>query len=441
MVDSVAEKYGDRIAYIDGAEQYSYARLKHDVYAMAAYLVENGFSGKHIGILGANSYKWIVAYLAIMSGVGVCVPLPTGLPEQNIRFMVKLADVDAVISDKPIEGLAHIPFGSGSEASLEIPDAQSDDFCKIIFTSGTTGMPKCVMLNQDNIICIANCEFIPLAGMVSIAVLPMYHAFESVCQLLPILNNGGTVYTCASLMQFAPLVAKSGCDSLFLVPALAEALLTKFRKFLDMATSLKAIVCGGAAVPQALVDAYKALGIRVITGYGLSECSPLVSLNVEARPSSCGVIGSYCTVRIAEDGEIQVKGRNVTKGYYKNEQATRDVFTPDGWLKTGDLGELKDGNLYLTGRIKNLIILSNGENVSPEELENLLIDNITCVSDALVFEKNGLLAARLVITDAQADYKAELDKLNAGLPGYKRIQNVEVTAEPLEVNATGKKKR
>ena len=441
LVDNSAREYAESIAYVDNGVKFSFADLKRDVDAMARYLVKAGLSGKHIALLGPNSYRWVVAYLAVLSGVGVCVPLPMGLPAANIQGLCRLADAEAILTDAEGEfGVQKLPLNGVCAEETALPAPKPEDLCQIIFTSGTTGTPKGVELTQANVMCIANCEFIPLAGRIGISILPASHAFEGVCHILVMLNTGATLYMCPSLMKFAPLVAQSGCDVLYLVPALAGALLTKFTKFLEQATSLKRIVCGGAPVPMALVEAYKQRGIEVFTGYGLSECSPLVSLNYELVEGSCGRIGSYCEARAAEDGEIQVRGLNVMRGYYKNEAATKAAFTEDGWLKTGDLGYVDANNhLFLTGRIKNLIILSNGENVSPEELENLIIDSVPGTVDALVYADGDVLAA--TVYTAAEDIKEGIDKLNRSLPTYKRIMKYSLTREPLPTSANGKKLR
>ncbi len=470
LLDRAAAMFGDKPAYVqvnaeNKPEAHSFKKLKSDVDALLTALNKKGFAGGHIGVMGLNSYAWIVSYLASLCGLGVAVPIPADTPVDSLQKILKTADVTAVLADDMFanafngliktvafseyahfinEGEALIAAGDDSCATLA---PNENDFSKIIFTSGTTGERRGVMLTQANMMCIAVSEFVPYAGDVSVSILPLSHAFESVCHVLVMLCTGGTLHICSGIRSFPPTLASSGADSVFIVPALAEALLTRFRPFLDKATNLKKVICGGAPVPQALVDAYDKLGIDVLTGYGLSECSPLVSLNMKKKQNSTGKVGSYCSVRISDEGEIQIKGTNVMLAYYKNESATKDAFTSDGWLKTGDLGVLDDDNyLSLTGRIKNLIILPNGENVSPEEIENMLRDKITNAQDALCYTDGQMLCAKLFLggdtsENALARAKAELAALNVHLPAYKRVAALKLTSDPIPVSATGKKIR
>ncbi len=470
LIDRAAAMFKDKPAYVqvnseNKTETFSFTQLKSDVDALLTALNGKGFTGGHIGVMGLNSYAWIVSYLTSLCGLGVVVPIPADTPADALEKLLKAADVTAVLADDMFanafnglvktvvfseyahfikEGEALIAAGDKS-CELLAPDENA--FSKIIFTSGTTGERRGVMLTQANMMCIAVSEFVPFAGNVSVSILPLSHAFESVCHALVMLYTGGTLHLCTGVRSFPPTLAASGADSVYIVPALAEALLTRFRPFLDKATNLKKLICGGAPVPQALVDAYEKLGIDVLTGYGLSECSPLVSLNMKKKQESTGKVGSYCRVRISDEGEIQIKGENVMLGYYKNERATKEAFTSDGWLKTGDLGVLDDDNyLSLTGRIKNLIILPNGENVSPEEIENMLRDKITNAQDALCYSDGQMLCAKLYLGGdaseaALARAKNELAALNAKLPAYKRVASLTLTPEPIPVSATGKKIR
>ena len=464
------EAFGEAVAYreknaLGEWTDYSYRRLKDDVNGLTAYLYSLGLKGKHIGVMGPNSYRWITAYLSVLCGLGVAVLIPADAPREEIETLVKAADVDVLLADdrltaladgivpayafsllaeKAEEGLRMISVGS---VRLSDTEPAPDDLCKIIFTSGTTGERRGVMLTQKNIMCIVSSGFVPLVGKTSVSVLPLSHAFECVCHILTMIALGGTMYLCQSLRSFPQAVAQSGAESLFIVPALAEALLTKFRPFLDKAVKLKRVVCGGAPIPKQLVDEYAKIGISLLAGYGLSECAPLVSLDDHGAAGTVGTVGEYCRVRISGDGEIQVRGENVMSGYYKNEAATRAAFTEDGWLRTGDLGEFDaDGNLCLTGRIKNLIILPNGENVSPEELETRMINRVPGVVDALCRADGALLAMTVYLggdtsEEALESVKKAVAAENNLLPAHKRIQKVDLTGEPFPVSATGKKIR
>jgi long-chain acyl-CoA synthetase len=225
------------------------------------------------------------------------------------------------------------------------------------------------------------------------------------------------------------------------------------------------IVCGGAPLNQDLVKGFDDLGISVYNGYGITECSPLISSNspLYNKPGSVGVVVPGCTVRIGEKnpegiGEIQVKGDNVMLGYYKDEDATRRSFTEDGWFKTGDLGYLnKKGVVFITGREKNLIILPNGKNVHPEELEEHLVKRINYIREAVVYaqlDEKGNDSVITVIayldqqfTDtmgmsrAKEMFEEDVNRVNRHLATYKRISQTLISETEFEKTTTKKIKR
>jgi long-chain acyl-CoA synthetase len=208
---------------------------------------------------------------------------------------------------------------------------------------------------------------------------------------------------------------------------------------------LHTVICGGAALDAELIRFFRALGIEILQGYGITECSPVVSVN---RPGN-NVIGSVgqclpcCEVKIV-NREICVRGNSVSPGYYKDAKATAESFR-DGWFHTGDLGRLdRKGNLFFEGRIKNLIILSNGENVSPEELEEKLYQT-EGILDAVVYEKDGKITAELFVDRAlipgmEAAWQA-IGPINRSLASYKQIGEIVLRETEFEKTATRKIKR
>lgn len=216
---------------------------------------------------------------------------------------------------------------------------------------------------------------------------------------------------------------------------------------------LRRVSCGGGYLTPELAKNYQELGISIGQGYGMSECSPVISTAVWDRPdkiASVGRIVDRCQVRIV-DGEIQVKSPSVMMGYYKDPENTAKAITEDGWLCTGDIGYVDDENfLYLTGRKKNLIILSNGENVAPEQIENMFADE-TIVEDILVFEENDVITAEIYpnfkyaetcgITDIEGAVGESIAKINQKLPSFKRILNFRVRKDPFEKTSSRKIKR
>lgn len=377
----------------------------------------------------------------------------------------------------------------------------------LFFTSGTSGKSKGVMLSQENMISDINyaCKNFSLAGA-TLAVLPFHHSFGLLMAVFALFNWEHTIFINSGLKNIKRdmLVAKP--QTMLLVPLFVETFYRNiwqtakeqgserklrlgmvlsnfllrcgidirkklFRSVLDgFGGNLEYIICGGAPLQEKYVREFRAIGIEILNGYGITECAPVVSTNRNHyhRDGSVGQILKGCDVRIQSDtirhhadkirmksdlttnmvGEIQVKGKNVMLGYYQDEKATVETFD-DGWFKTGDLGYVdSDGFLYVTGRKKNLIILSNGENVSPEELETLLLD-FELVKEALVYDQDGKITAEIFPNfEIEVDLKAIsvllqkiIDDCNQRLPVYKRIQNLIIRQEAFEKTTTQKIKR
>jgi long-chain acyl-CoA synthetase len=210
---------------------------------------------------------------------------------------------------------------------------------------------------------------------------------------------------------------------------------------------LRVIFCGGAYLAPELTRAYEKMGIPLLQGYGMTECAPRITSSSEADPSTgtdVGRVVKNCTVKI-EDGEIMVKSPSVMLGYYHNDEATRDMFTEDGWLKTGDLGYVKDGRVYITGRRKNLIILSNGENVSPEELENRFA-GCDWLSEIMVYSEDEQITAEVYpfpeyAAKAEALFRKKVDEINRSVPSARRIVRLRLRDREFEKTTSRKVKR
>jgi long-chain acyl-CoA synthetase len=294
-----------------------------------------------------------------------------------------------------------------------------------------------------------------------LSVLPVHHAYCLVMDWLKGFSLGATLYINDSLLHMVRNIGKVKPQVLLMVPLMIETIgkrLAAIESDLPkpeigkqlMGENLQYIFSGGAHLDPAYISLFEEYGIKVCEGYGMSECSPTISSNGQTgnRPGSVGKVLANMQVRFV-DGEIQVKGSNVMKGYYKMPKETEEAFS-DGWLRTGDLGRMdEDGYLYITGRLKNLIILSNGENVSPEEIENVMLTHDLVGEVVISGEENGL-AARIYpdpdVVDAKglspedvaAQLQGILDDYNKTQPLYRAITTLKVRKFPFVKNATKK---
>lgn len=376
-----------------------------------------------------------------------------------------------------------------------------DETCVIIYTSGTTGANKGVMLSNRNIMgTLRGCARLLHYPETSISVLPINHSYELHAHLMSCMYCGTAVclnddlkHILKNLEHFAPEmscmvpmmldlivrklkkgIADSGKQEDF---DRAVALSAKLRKigidrrrqfFKDVIAplggNLRMIICGGAALSQETVDFLDAVGITVYNGYGITECAPVAAVNPskKVKRNSVGLLLPTMKVRIADpdengNGEIQLFGDNVMKGYYKAPDDTKQVFTPDGWFRTGDIGHVDKRNfLFLSGRLKNLIILPNGKNVYPEEVEDALMKHIPAIKECVVMEnddKTGIMAIIYLdrdfvreqgfdSTEAQHSFmQKEIDSFNSAVPTFKRLMEFEMTDREFEKSTTQKIQR
>lgn len=354
----------------------------------------------------------------------------------------------------------------------------------IIYTSGTTGFSKGVMLSQKNIISnITAAASMVFCGTddVVVSILPLHHTYEMTCDILAVFLCEATICFNESLKHLSDNLDLFKPTLLFLVPLVVETFykriiteVTRTGKYRQLKVGvkisnslrlfniditkglfaeihnvfggrLKKVVVGGAATNPEIAKVYCDLGILLLQGYGISECAPLVAVNREKshKHNSVGLAVPCNSVKIQDD-EIHVKGTNVMLGYYKNERATNDTFD-DGWLKTGDLGYIdKDGFLYITGRKKNVIILDNGKNVYPEEIEGYLA-GIKLIKEAVVYEENKLITAEIYpdyeTANVESTIRKQISDLNKTMPLYKQVKNVKFRTSEFEKTSTKKIKR
>jgi len=537
MVYKSQASFGDKTLYIytekNQTKEWTYNDLRNNMDAIGTALSKIGFMGKRVAIIGETHPMYTTFYLSVVIGNGTVVPLDKELEFEQVVAFLNHAEVDAVVytgtyNKKISEGMKDLP-----NVKLYIPVQPDDNYVRtesvisaddmleigkeelkngntsfteveidlskrsaILFTSGTTGTSKGVMLSHKNLIFTLNASVNSTnydENCTFVSILPIHHSYEMMCGQFGVIAIGGTELINDSLKKILKNLREFKPTTMVMVPLVLETMHKRIwdevrkkglektvrlmmklppeisRRLLKKITvafggKLRSIICGGAPVSPEIVSDFEHLGILVLEGYGITECSPLVAVNPygKARLRSVGVPIWGIDVKIDYDegqttGEILVKGDNVMMGYYKDEEATAAVFTEDGYFRTGDIGYLKDGYLYITGRKKNVIILSNGKNVFPEEIEEY-ISRIPFVLESVVLGRenaNGEIAITAIVVPDMKNpeisektpseiYTAVKDaviNINKRLPSFKHVTNIEVRYEEFEKNASKKIKR
>lgn len=488
-----AQNYGDQAAYRykvkKELEDKSYNDVNADSMAFSRGLEALGMKGKHIALLGTTTYQWIISYFGVTCSASVAVPIDAQLPADAICDLLNRADVEMLIFDTiradvvpavkekcpqikcivsmqaetEADGiLAWKEFVENNRGEYET-EIDPDQLCTILFTSGTTGVSKGVMLSHRNLAdnAIALDMKIPV-GTVSMTVLPINHVYCLTMDIIKGMYIGATVCINDSIMRVAKNMKLFQPDMMLLVPLVIESIYSKLKAAGNLipkkmlakqvfGENLKTICSGGAYLDPSYVEKFAEYGITILQGYGMTECSPVICNNVEwdNRIGSVGKLLPNCEAKIVDD-EIWVKGSSVMMGYYKMPEETAETLV-DGWLKTGDLGYVDEDNfVYITGRKKNLIILANGENVSPEEIENQLV-KADIVKEVIVREKGTVIQAEIFpdyeyakkkfIRDIPEKLQEVIDAYNADAPVYKRVLDLVVRETEFEKNTSKKIKR
>lgn len=447
------EEYSDATAICDDGQSYSYAETETQT-ALFRTVVEHAHkeSAKRIGILAPNSFDFVKAFLAVTTLGYTAVILPPQLDASAVygccfKYNIGTLLYHPLLAQKT-ELLAAKNFGVSLislEESSDIPTASractAETPCVVMFTGGTTGKSKGALLSNGAVMqgVVNGCYgYKDVFSQRYLLVLPLSHVFGLIRNLLTSLYTGSSLFICRNNKDMFRDIAMFRPTIWVVVPALAEMALTLSKKFGRnmLGADMKYIICGAAAVSPYLIEEYNKMGIAVFPGYGLTESANLVSGNPEylSRPDSVGIMYPHQEYRI-EHGELWLKGENMMDGYIGEEENLYE----DGWFKTGDLVRLdSDGFLYITGRIKEIIILSNGENISPAEVESKF-NILPFVQDSQVYEdvtENGrhILALEIVprmteLAAIEKDKRQEymmsaLEEVNLSLPGYERVNKI-----------------
>ncbi|MBP1588284.1 MAG: acyl--CoA ligase [Clostridia bacterium] len=468
-----AKEYGDAVALKDHEAELTYSELDARINEFKGVLLARGLKkGDRAGILYRNSPEFVKAFFALASlGITAAV-FPPQLDAMTVFGVSYKFGLKALITGEEYEeklsvlklkmpAFAIIDVNEKAEPVAECADVKGGDECVIMFTGGTTGRSKGALLTHANIAAGAlyGCYGVrDVFFQKYILCLPFSHVFGLVRNLMTSIYTGSTLCFCNNNKDLFKDVGYYNPTVLVTVPALAEMALGLSGMFKrNMLGTVKTIICGAAFVPPYLIREFKKLGIDLYPGYGLTESANLVSGNPMPleKPSSVGLPYPWQELK-TENGELLLKGVNIMKEYVGDPEETRNAFTEDGWFKTGDLVRFdEDGFLYIVGRIKEVIILSNGLNVSPQEVEALYNES-PYVRDCQLFEDADgdgphflhleVVARESELAKVPEDVRentllGEISKVTESLPSYQRPARVTVRKEDFERTPAMKIKR
>ena len=542
MLNKTRELYGDRPGYKIKIEEGKYKTYTHnEIRDMVDYLgtalINLGLKNKRIAVIGENRYEWELAYLSVVCGTGIVVPLDKSLPANELEELVERSEVEAIFYSKKYEEtvekikyseknkLKHLismdtdihKEGIYSEKELiekgkEFVEAgdrrfidakiNPEEMSIMLFTSGTTSKSKVVALSHHNMVSNVM-DFASVLDVDSsdriLSFLPLHHVFECTVGMLYSLYIGAERSFCEGIRHIVQNLNEYNITFASFVPAIYESMHKTILKNLEKEGKLEAVrklmeankdktmaekkeifkdihnvfggqiklfVSGAAALEKEVEEDFRAWGINLCQGYGLTETSPVIGVetNENFRVGSIGKALPHVQAKIedANDegmGELVVKGPNVMLGYYNDEEATKEVLE-DGWFRTGDLAKIdEDGYIFICGRKKSVIVLKNGKNIFPEEME-ALVNKIEGVKESFVYgrpEDDGdyKICAKIVYdpvavkeeygTTDEKELKdilwKEVKKVNKEMPAYKYIRDISVTDKELIKTTTQKTKR
>ena len=452
---------------------------------IVVHLIRTYAPGAKVGILGENSYEWMVAHAAILFSGAVAIPIDMNLNPQEIAERMKFTGAVALVhsslyEDKAREagrmtpGLVVAGFGTikterfldklrgafglgdsiwrSDHLELEEDSTGEPQTSMIVFTSGTTSKPRGAELTLKSLesSCMNWAAAIPMApGQRSLMLLPLHHIF-GVCTTYLMLAHGVALGVCPDFRRIYDACERFRVNFAFLVPALAEILAQKIQQKGNSAEAalgkpIDFILTGGAALPRRTYEHLTALGIKTITGYGLTETCALYSVTPVCGDPHVGAQGKVpgekeVEAKVSASGELLLRGPCVMKGYYREPEKTAQVIDMDGWYHTGDIGRIdEEGFVWITGRASRTIILSSGKKIAPEELEEKLLQ-LPGVREALVSGEGESREIKAEIYPSMSEdfVRKAVSELNLTLPVYKRIKTVVVRKEPFPRTSSGK---
>mgnify|MGYP002532326507 FL=1 len=544
MLNKTGILYADRPAYKIKIEEgkyqiYTHKEVRDMINNLGTALINLGLKGKRIAVIGENRYEWEIAYLSIVCGTGIVVPLDKSLPANELELLIERSDIEAIFytkkysdiiqnikyseknklkhlismdSDENFEGIYSqkelIREGRKliEEGNNEFLNAKIDpkEMEIMLFTSGTTSKAKVVALSHENI-CTNLMDIGSVLDVtqedVFLSILPIHHVFECTVGFLFSLYKGAETVFCDGLRHIVENLNEYHVTVMACVPGIYERIFMMIRKKLEkqgkleeilkneekyknssmqkkkevfkeihnmLGGKVKLLISGAAALDKTIEEKYRLLGLNLVQGYGLTETSPVVAVGTN-KNYKLGSIGKTVPsveaklVDVNDDGigELVVRGSSVMLGYYENEKVNKKSLQ-DRWFYTGDLAKIdEEGYIFICGRKKSVIVLKNGKNIFPEEMENL-VNKIEGIRESFIFGKiqsndeNNIkinvkiVFDRVVMKDV---YKVEEDEdiykvlskkikeVNQTMPSYKAIRGMILTEEPLIKTTTNKIKR
>ena len=544
MLNKTGRLYADKPAYRIKVEEgkyqiYTHKEVRNMINNLGTALINLGLKGKRIAVIGENRYEWEIAYLSIVCGTGIVVPLDKSLPANELELLIERSDIEAIFYTKKYSDIIqNIKFseknklkhlismdsdehGEGiysqkeliqtgkkliEEGNKEFLNAQINpkEMNIMLFTSGTTSKSKVVALSHENV-CTNLMDIGSVLDVtqedVFLSILPIHHVFECTVGFLFSLYKGAETVFCDGLRHIVENLNEYHVTVMACVPGIYERIFMMIRKKLEkqgkieeileneekyknssmqkkkevfkeihdmLGGKIKLLISGAAALDKTIEEKYRLLGLNLVQGYGLTETSPVVAVGTN-KNYKLGSIGKTVPsveaklVDVNDDGigELVVRGSSVMLGYYENEKVNKKSLQ-NGWFYTGDLAKIdEEGYIFICGRKKSVIVLKNGKNIFPEEMENL-VNKIEGIKESFIFgkiqsndENNIKINVKIVFDrDVIKDvYKVEKDEdiykvlskkikeVNQTMPSYKAIRGMILTEEPLIRTTTNKIKR
>ena len=512
MLKKSGEQYGNKIAYQIKKEDGSYKKITHKevremINGLGTSLINMNLKDKRIAIISENRYEWEIAYLAIVCGVGIVVPLDKSLPENELKDLIKRSEVEAIfysekyektlekIKNEGVGKLKHLismdlkEHTKGNYSETELIEVgkklikqgnteylnrkiNNEEMSIMLFTSGTTSESKIVALSHKNI-CSNLMDIASILDVnsndVFLSFLPLHHVFECTVGFLFSLYKGAKTVFCDGIRHIQENMVEYKVSVMASVPAIYERIYKNIKKQVEKQGKLKELLQLEEKYKNSTMEEKnRNYGFNLVQGYGLTETSPVIAIgsNKYYKIGSIGktvpsVEAKLVNVDKEGIGELVVKGPNIMLEYYGNKQETKKNLI-DGWFYTGDLAKIdEEGYIFICGRKKSVIVLKNGKNIFPEEMENL-INRIEGIEESFVFgkqmsqDKNDIkIYAKLVynqkIVEDAYKIKGEdnirkvmnekIKEINRSMPHYKAIRGILLTQEPLIKTTTNKIKR